>query len=102
MTTPATVRLRRDNNYRIELEKPGYKIGTTQVVSAYDWLWAPSLMRSVRGGRRAAHLRHVRALAARPLPRGRILRVPGRRLPLVRRGAAHLQPRRAAWATHSS
>lgn len=41
VTTPATVRLRRDNSYRIELEKPGYKIATAQVVSAYDWLWAP-------------------------------------------------------------
>ena len=41
VTTPATVRLRRDNSYRIEVEKPGYKIATTQVVSAYDWLWAP-------------------------------------------------------------
>jgi len=41
VTTPATVRLRRDNSYRVELEKPGYKIGNGQVVSEYDWLWAP-------------------------------------------------------------
>jgi hypothetical protein len=41
VTTPATVRLLRDNNYRIELEKPGYKATTSQVVSEYDWLWAP-------------------------------------------------------------
>src|SRR5262245_60727116 len=41
VTTPATVRLRRDNTYRVELQKEGYKIGTVQVVSAYDWLWAP-------------------------------------------------------------
>jgi len=41
ITTPATIRLRRDNNYRVELEKPGYKIGTSNVVSEYDWLWAP-------------------------------------------------------------
>jgi len=41
VTTPATVRLRRDNSYRIEIEKPGYKLGSNQVVSAYDWLWAP-------------------------------------------------------------
>jgi len=41
VTTPATVRLRRDNSYRVELEMPGYKITTVQVVSAYDWLWAP-------------------------------------------------------------
>jgi hypothetical protein len=40
VTTPATVRLRRDNNYRIELEKPGYKLGSNQVVSEYDWFWA--------------------------------------------------------------
>jgi hypothetical protein len=40
VTTPATVRLRRDNNYRVEVEKPGYKIGSNQVVSEYDWLWA--------------------------------------------------------------
>jgi hypothetical protein len=43
VTTPATLRLRRDNTYRVELEKPGYKIGSTQVVSAYDWLWVPYL-----------------------------------------------------------
>ncbi|HZP42504.1 MAG TPA: hypothetical protein VFD84_13490 [Candidatus Binatia bacterium] len=42
-TTPATVRLRRDNAYRVELSKPGYKISTAKVVSAYDWLGAPEL-----------------------------------------------------------
>jgi hypothetical protein len=41
VTTPATVRLRRDNTYRVELAKPGYKLTTTKVVSSYDWLWAP-------------------------------------------------------------
>jgi hypothetical protein len=41
VTTPATVRLRRDNTYRVELAKPGYKISTTSVVSSYDWLWSP-------------------------------------------------------------
>jgi hypothetical protein len=41
VTTPATVRLQRDNSYRVELEKPGYKLTSTQVVSAYDWLLAP-------------------------------------------------------------
>lgn len=41
VTTPATVRLKRDNNYRVEIEKPGYKLATTQIVSEYDWLWAP-------------------------------------------------------------
>jgi hypothetical protein len=43
VTTPATVRLHRDNSYRVELEKEGYKIGSNQVVSSYDWLWAPIL-----------------------------------------------------------
>jgi len=41
VTTPATVRLLRDNTYRVELEKPGHKITTTKVESSYDWLWAP-------------------------------------------------------------
>ena len=41
VTTPATLRLRRDNTYRIEMEKPGYKIATTGIRSSYDWLWAP-------------------------------------------------------------
>jgi len=41
VTTPATVKLRRDNTYRVELAKTGYKINTTKVVSSYDWLWAP-------------------------------------------------------------
>ncbi len=41
VTTPATVRLRRDNSYRVEIQKEGYKIGSDQVVSEYDWLWAP-------------------------------------------------------------
>ena len=39
VTTPATVRLRRDNSYRVEMEKPGYRIGITEVKSSYDWLW---------------------------------------------------------------
>ena len=43
ITTPSTVRLRRDNTYRVEVEKEGYKIGANQVVSSYDWVWAPSL-----------------------------------------------------------
>jgi hypothetical protein len=41
VTTPATVRLLRDNSYRVEIQKPGYKIATTQIVPEYDWLWAP-------------------------------------------------------------
>jgi hypothetical protein len=41
ITTPATVRLRRDNTYRVEMNKPGYKIASTKVVSSYDWVWAP-------------------------------------------------------------
>ncbi|MFN8545948.1 MAG: hypothetical protein U0807_17330 [Candidatus Binatia bacterium] len=40
VTTPATVRLRRDNSYRVEIEKPGYAITQKQIVSSYDWLWA--------------------------------------------------------------
>jgi len=41
VTTPATLRLRRDNSYRVELAKPGYRIATNKVVSSYDWAWAP-------------------------------------------------------------
>ncbi len=41
VTTPATVRLRRDNTYRVEFEMPGYKLGNAVIVSEYDWLWAP-------------------------------------------------------------
>lgn len=41
VTTPATLRLRRDNTYRVEMEKPGYRIGITGVKSSYDWLWSP-------------------------------------------------------------
>lgn len=40
VTTPAVVRLHRDNDYRVEMQMPGYKLGTTQIVSEYDWLWA--------------------------------------------------------------
>ena len=43
VTTPATVRLRRDSTYRVEVEKSGYKIGQSQVVSSYDWVWSPLL-----------------------------------------------------------
>ncbi len=39
VTTPATLRLLRDNTYRVELSKPGYQMATTRVVSSYDWLW---------------------------------------------------------------
>lgn len=41
VTTPASVRLKRDNTYRVEYEKSGYKIGSQQVVSSYDWFWSP-------------------------------------------------------------
>src|SRR5262249_59230674 len=41
VTTPATVRLRRGNSYRVELEKPGDKNGTEQGGSEDDWLWGP-------------------------------------------------------------
>jgi hypothetical protein len=39
VTTPATVRLLRDNSYRVEIEKPGYKVASTQLVPEYDWFW---------------------------------------------------------------
>jgi hypothetical protein len=39
VTTPATVRLLRDNTYRVEMEKTGYKAASTQIVSEYDWFW---------------------------------------------------------------
>ncbi|MGH7893728.1 MAG: hypothetical protein ACREQL_03620 [Candidatus Binatia bacterium] len=39
VTTPATVRLQRDNTYRVEIEKPGYKIASKQIRSEYDWFW---------------------------------------------------------------
>lgn len=41
--TPASVRLKRDNSYRIEVRKPGYKIGTAWLEPSYDWLWAPEM-----------------------------------------------------------
>lgn len=41
ITTPAVVRLRRDNSYRVEYSKPGYKIASSKLVSSYDWVWAP-------------------------------------------------------------
>ncbi len=41
VTTPATVRLRRDNTYRVDIQKPGYKLSSTKVLSSYDWLNAP-------------------------------------------------------------
>jgi hypothetical protein len=43
VTTPATIRLHRDTTYRVEVEKPGYRIATAQLVSSYDWLWAPEV-----------------------------------------------------------
>jgi hypothetical protein len=39
--TPATVTLRRDTFYRVEFQKPGYKIGTTKLRSEYDFVNAP-------------------------------------------------------------
>lgn len=39
VTTPTTVRLLRDNDYRVEFQMPGYRIATTQIVSSYDWFW---------------------------------------------------------------
>lgn len=43
ITTPGTLRLRRDNTYRVEVLKPGYKVTSTRVVSSYDWFWTPYL-----------------------------------------------------------
>src|SRR5438093_8129870 len=40
VTTPATLHLRRDNNYRVDLQKPGDKIASAQVASSYEWGWA--------------------------------------------------------------
>lgn len=40
-TTPATVRLRRDTNYRVEYQKPGYVIGEKKIVSRYNWALSP-------------------------------------------------------------
>lgn len=37
VTTPATVDLRRDTNYRVEFQKEGYKIASTRVRSEYNW-----------------------------------------------------------------
>lgn len=39
--TPATVQLRRDTNYRVEWQMPGYRIESQKLRSAYDWTWAP-------------------------------------------------------------
>lgn len=43
VTTPATVRLRRDNAYRVEVQHEGYKIGNNQIVSRYNWFLSPLL-----------------------------------------------------------
>jgi len=42
VTTPAEVKLLRDNAYRIEYEKAGYKRASKQLESSYDWIWAPA------------------------------------------------------------
>lgn len=39
VTTPAVVKLRRDNNYRIEFEKAGYAGSRAELESHYDWFW---------------------------------------------------------------
>ena len=41
LTTPATVRLRRDTSYRVEFQKSGYVIGEKKILSSYDWAFAP-------------------------------------------------------------
>jgi len=42
VTTPTTVRLHRDTNYRVEFQKPGYVIGEKKIVSHYDWVLGSS------------------------------------------------------------
>lgn len=64
VTTPAVVRLMRDNDYRVEMEMPGYKLGTTQIVSEYDWLWAQYAC----GGCEAVGALPVYDLKDQPLP----------------------------------
>ena len=102
VTTPATVRLRRDNNYRIELEKPGYKVATTQVVSAYDWLWAPVSCGPCEAVGALPTYDMSDALAARPL-RSRPHSTSTRSAPCARsaRRCASSAPMRS-WAMHSS
>ena len=39
VTTPATVKLRRDNSYRVEFDKPGYGSTKADLESHYDWFW---------------------------------------------------------------
>ena len=39
VTTPATVKLRRDNTYKVEFEKSGYGSSRVDLVSHYDWFW---------------------------------------------------------------
>jgi hypothetical protein len=41
VTTPATVRLRRDTTYRAEFQKTGYVVGEKKIVSKYNWALAP-------------------------------------------------------------
>jgi hypothetical protein len=39
VTTPATVKLYRDNTYRVDFEKAGYGSARADLVSHYDWFW---------------------------------------------------------------
>ena len=70
VTTPATVRLRRDNSYRVEVQHEGYKIGEqpgrqrVQLVPV-----AAGLRSALRGDRRASHLRHEGSVASGPIRR---------------------------------
>jgi hypothetical protein len=43
LTTPTTIRLHRDTNYRVEFQKTGFVIGEKKIVSHYDWLLGSSL-----------------------------------------------------------
>lgn len=39
VTTPAVVRLRRDNDYRMDFEKAGAGTARAELISHYDWFW---------------------------------------------------------------
>ena len=39
VSTPAVVRLKRDNAYRIEFERSGYSAASSQLEPHYDWFW---------------------------------------------------------------
>jgi hypothetical protein len=75
VTTPATLRLRRDNTYRVEMQKPGYRIATSKVVSSYDWAWAPVTCGPCELVGDLPTYDMKGPPASRPLRAGRVLRV---------------------------